>query len=542
MQGLNLPALSTSASPEFITAQGCAEWLQSVPLINVGPSHGRLLAEIEELNSCDIAVAERMRILETLLEPVLFVQSEHAKKFSSRAVPLSKQEREILLSVTALWNALGMGYQRCLQTLAGVAPGLVSGSTQLALACQRALWCASQVLQEHYKCYLGIGIDGWSLLHRLYVFAEERKLAGDPVDHPVHKANDKTSCMDIYAQSLLLNAINPNEQTSRQMIIAARWLDLLGHKVVVTPKRPAHRESDPQYRPLGAELAGDCGPIRVEAGAESPTLRFLDVEDLSNSIRKRVALLRKGDSPATLGLGEDLAPQVAEQLLLNLHRMWCEDKQSRSLPRKNAPGIAEVSAGMASLHFQVSGRPFRQPSNATELSKSQREEIATFGRLATRDEDEYSRAQSKALETWQVIDESLAGLRLERLSGEGRFVHAQLVASRPKDAKMFMLGTIRWMAVDANYVVKLGVRLIPGVPRAIAIRATGLNAMNDKYVPALALSAVPALKSPESLVLPVGWFKPQRVIEAYSEQARNLRLTGVLDRGTDFERVSFEPT
>lgn len=215
MQGLNLPTYSASASTEFTTAQGCAEWLQSVPLINVGPSHGCLLAEIEELNSCDISAAERMRILETLLEPVLFVQSEHSKKFSSRAIPLSKQEREILLSVTALWTALGTGYQRCVNSLAGVMPGLVSGSTQLALACQRALWCASQVLQEHYKCYLDIGGDGWSLLHRLYAFAEERRLAGDPGDHPVHKANDKTSCMDIYVQSLLLDATNPNEQTSR---------------------------------------------------------------------------------------------------------------------------------------------------------------------------------------------------------------------------------------------------------------------------------------------------------------------------------------
>jgi hypothetical protein len=271
-------------------------------------------------------------------------------------------------------------------------------------------------------------------------------------------------------------------------------------------------------------------------------MRYLDVEDLSNTLRKRIALLRKGDSPASLDLGDDVAAQFAEQLLTMLHRHWCEDTQARALARRSVSAKAEVATGMGALHYYISGLPFRQPENAKELTKTQREEIATFGRVATRDDDEYSRLQGFALESWHIVDESLADLRLERLSGPGRFVHAQLMAVRPADAKTYMLGAVRWLGVDANYVAKIGVRLIPGIPHGIAIRPTGLNAMNDKYIPALLLSAVPALKSPETLVLPVGWFKPQRVIDVFSEQSRQLRLIAVLDRGTDFERVSFDPT
>ena len=37
----------------------------------------------------------------------------------------------------------------------------------------------------------------------------------------------------------------------------------------------------------------------------------------------------------------------------------------------------------------------------------------------------------------------------------------------------------------------------PRVVGGVAIRATGVNAMADKYIPALMLSAVPALRSPE---------------------------------------------
>jgi hypothetical protein len=62
-----------------------------------------------------------------------------------------------------------------------------------------------------------------------------------------------------------------------------------------------------------------------------------------------------------------------------------------------------------------------------------------------------------------------------------------------------------------------------------------------KFVPALSLGAVPALKSPPSLVLPSGWFKPKRVIEVFTATASRVRLVEVLERGTDFERVAYEP-
>ena len=43
--------------------------------------------------------------------------------------------------------------------------------------------------------------------------------------------------------------------------------------------------------------------------------------------------------------------------------------------------------------------------------------------------------------------------------------------------------------VRPNLLVLGGTRIIPGVPRGVAIRPTGLNAMAEKYIPALALPA-----------------------------------------------------
>jgi hypothetical protein len=54
------------------------------------------------------------------------------------------------------------------------------------------------------------------------------------------------------------------------------------------------------------------------------------------------------------------------------------------------------------------------------------------------------------------------------------------------------------------------------------------------------LPAAAALKTPETLVLPAGWFKPDRVIEVHVDGSRQVQLGSVIDRGVDFERVTFE--
>src|SRR5499427_2519800 len=102
MAELDLPIISPDAEPEFKDASGCAKWLLTVPLINVGPAHTRLLEAIDELYAFKVSPAERLKILELLREPVAFVQKEQSKKFASRPAPLAPPEREVLKNVHTL--------------------------------------------------------------------------------------------------------------------------------------------------------------------------------------------------------------------------------------------------------------------------------------------------------------------------------------------------------------------------------------------------------------------------------------------------------
>jgi hypothetical protein len=185
---------------------------------------------------------------------------------------------------------------------------------------------------------------------------------------------------------------------------------------------------------------------------------------------------------------------------------------------------------------------FRVATTFKELTARQRDEIATFGRVSTRDDEARSAAHGFQLEHWQLIDESAQGLKMVRRAGNPgkRYAHGQLVAVRPADAKGFMLGQVRWLSQSEEGDLYAGVRFLPGLPAATAVRATGLNVRDTEYVQALSLTAVAALNSPPALVLPAGWYKPQRLIEVYVESAVRVQLAEVLERGSDFERVTYE--
>src|SRR5207237_3245156 len=135
-----------------------------------------------------------------------------------------------------------------------------------------------------------------------------------------------------------------------------------------------------------------------------------------------------------------------------LYRQWCQPKAVRASERRRSAATAEISGDIGAIHYYLSGRAFRQPGEQKELTKKQREEIATFGRVSTREEDDYSEAHGFVLEHWQLEDESAQGLRMVRKREEPgkRMAHGQLIGVRPGDGKQFMLAQVRWLMGAAS--------------------------------------------------------------------------------------------
>jgi len=531
LSAFKLPKIDPAARPEFTDGASCKSWLENVPLANVATAQHQLLMQFEEFNRTAAAAKDRFAALEAAREAVHFVQIEQAKRFTNRALPMLGTEAAVFEDTIELWEQMRLGYLRCLEAHES------SLRAQRALICQRALAYSGLRMFHHYRAYRQVPGRDWRALHQVYARAEALGIADAPVKDYLNRDVHDTSPRIAYLRAVLMGMCNPNELGSRQLTFVAYLLERWAHKVAISQK-PIEQEGE--LPPLTVDLAGErCAEREAAEGAH---IRHLDERRLAKSLRNRVGLLRKGESPARLALGEDCVQPSCEQLLVFLYRQWCQARVPRNPERVRAMDVAQACTDIAAIHYYISGRVFRVARDFKELTALQRDEIATFGRISTREEEDFSVAQGFLLEHWQLEDESAQGLKMVRRAGNPgkRMAPGQLVGVRPADGKRFQLGQVRWLMAGNAGELHCGVRLLPGAPIAAAVRAIGVNVAGERYVQAFALAAVPALNAPPTLVTAAGWFRPKRVIEAAIHRTLRVRLLEVVERGTDFERLSYE--
>jgi hypothetical protein len=531
---MKLPEFSEDASPEFADAAGCKEWLQTVPLANVPAAQRELLGELEEFNRFSAKPAERLAVMEALREAVHFLQVEQVKRFANRALPMNEAEATAFDDSNELWEQMQIGYSHCLKSALAGEGGMRS---QAALVCQRALSYIGLKMFHCYRAYRQVPARDWRALHEAYAHAEKLDVTDGGVKDLMNRDVHDSSPRIAYARAVLMGMCAPNELAQRPLTFVAFLLERWASKLEVLQERVDEGEG---VAPLVADLGGETCPERMDQPPLSEHVRYLDTRSLAKSLRNRVGLLRKGESPAKLALGEDCVQPSCEQQLVHLFRQWCQAKPARAA--KRAPATAQVCNEFAAIHYYIGGKGFRQPVEQKELTQQEREQIATFGRLSTKEEDDYSNVHGFLVESWQVEDESVQGVHIVRKADTPgkRYAHGQLVAVRPADSKTFMLGQVRWLMAGESGDLHAGIKLLAGVPGAVAVRPTGLNVQSEKFMQAISLGAVAAINQPTTLVLPSGWFKPKRVIELATEVEQNVRLLEVVERGSDFERVTYE--
>jgi hypothetical protein len=533
---MTLPELSESASPEFTDAASCRAWLEHLPLSNVAAAQAQIARQLGEFNRAPVSATQRLAVLEALREAVNFVQIEQARRFSNRALPMSDAEAEAFTATVGLWDEMRLGYERCLDAAINRDAAM---RAQAGLVCQRLLFYVGLRMFHHHRAYREVPRADWRALHSAYASAERLDVAEEPIKDFLNRDIHDTSPRVAYARAVLTALCNPNELNQRQLTFVAFLLERWASKLELGTKAIDEGEGVP---PLVADLEGDGAPARSTAEAPRDA-RYLDTRKLAKSLRNRVALLRKGESPAKLALGEDCVQPSCEQLLVHLYRHWCAGKPTRAVERRAASGQAEACSELSAIHHYIAGRAFSPPGEQKELTAKQRQEIATFGRVSTREDDEYSGQHGFLMERWKIEDESAQGLRLVRASAEPgrRLAPGQLIGVRPADTKQFIVAQVRWVMTAENGDLHAGLKLLPGIPSPLAVRPTGLNVQPEAWVPALHLSAVPALNAAASLILGPGTYKPKRVIEVHAEASSKARLLEVMERGVDFERVTYEP-
>lgn len=542
---LDLPPTGNEHPPLFADLEQCLAWKKALPLTNPSQVQAYLLRQIGLLNRFAVAADVRLAMLETLRETVHFVQGEGTKKFSGKPLPLAESEQAALDAAHDLWQALATGYLRCLDAcLAGDAA--LGG--QAALVCQRVLAALAEDHADQLRANRQPDSAHWRLAHAAYASAETLGVAGQPVGDDL-RAADAPSAMAAYGELALLHTAGLHELTARQQTWVIRWARRWSGKLAVTAAPPAE---DAPALPLCVDLESEEPPgFKPQSG---PGARWLDTAELRQSLNKRANLLAAGgeeNTPARLGLGEDCPQPACGEVLRRVYPRWVKGGIRRRHDRHPFAGSCRFVVGGEAIYYYLSGREAFQPPGTANHDKlrREREELATFGRVAARFKDDHSRNLGFQLENWEIaedwamLDQSSGGLRLVRPLAQsgGRFSLGQLVAVQPAGSTGLLLGMVRWALVIGEDLAA-GIQLFPGKPSPVAVRGTGVMAAKEDYRPGFLLPPVAALNQPASIVLPSGGFKPNRIAETWAKTGtERVRLKELLERSADFERAAYEP-
>ncbi len=538
---LTLPLEPTDdrADPIFKDAAGCAQWLSQLQLTNLQLAHSLLLTQINELNRYPMRGLERLNTLELLRETVGYVQDDYAKKLIGKPLPLNETELMVFVAITQLWQALVLGYQRCLQAY-------MAGDKQLgkhgALLCQRCLLYSGLEIFEYLRTGYEFNAKLWHQLHELYAFAEQQGLQLAEVADPLGTLQAHSSCRSIYVKTQLACYARPAELTRSQLQLLDRCLTLWSNTVTAERSYTVSKGDAP---PLAVDLASTQGLQTVKQVTHSDSMRYLAMVPLSKLLRVKTILLQQGQSPQQVGLGNHSTSHDCIEFLTLLHQCWCEDHNMRFGERRPVAQHALLCYKPEGIYAHLSGKPFSQPGRDTGIDSVARRQIETYGRVLRDAHKQELLEMGFPLENWHLENESILGARLIREDAlGGRLNHKQLIGLRPSDSETFMLGATAWIQVTSTGQLRIGVSYLPGTVETVSIKATGVNlTVSGKYVPAFLLQAVPALRIPASMVIPREWFQVNRVVEILhlSQEKQNVKMGFSVERGLDYERVSFTP-
>jgi hypothetical protein len=521
-----------ASSLAFYDADGCAAWLRGLPLTNIPQHFEAVLTQLRRLSETEMLPRERARIAEVMREPVMFLHTELARRYAGKPQPAADREREAFLQSVALWQALWGQYSACLKPLLENDPDLQGVKAKVL---QRGLWVGKQMVLVHGLArHLPVPAI-WQELHAYYRLAEILECAVSAVTDELMPNAIGVSCYSTYCHALLLDLADPCAMTVRQIELTDRWLAMWARKVF-----PYTQQRETEGPMIAIDLDAPVGATLTTIGPRHPGegTRFGYPAKLATSVRGRLKRLGTGANPAELQLGHDVSVEASTALLAHLDARWYAGPPKRS-GNEVQSGLELCVGGLGAAFFRVAGRTFNSQDMLGRLSYQGTQHLATLGALTDYDRNKDDAEKSWSWERWQgTYDWSTASVRRTG-SGQHRWHLDQLVIVR--DDERVRCGYVTRVALDSRGDLAVALRLWPGAPSANAVRALSTMLVEETPFPAVLLGVTPDEKA--SLIVPPRTFSAGRVVRSLaSGPERRFRLSRLIQRGADFERVAFEET
>ena len=530
------PVSNPGTTMSFSDGRSCKEWLKTIPLTNIPHAQELLLDALRVLNKAEFAPIERLTCLELMRDKVAFLQAEQRARFSGKTVPLGATDMAGWQVSYNVVQEMEAGYRKSFEEGTG---GAVDVEAHLALIVQRIMRYIGLQMLFAGMIYRRFDPALWTRLHLQWIEAESRGLTQKSVRDSVGSIDGTSSVAAAYIAILLAQLANTYELAPRQIDFVDALLKRFAAKVTI--------EADPAKcadLPLVVvDLFGNTGATAGHGEEAADHLRFLRVDELSKSLRRRIIKLGEGENPALLNLPSDWSAQDSLLQLKRAHRLWCEGggggRPHGIVPEETR---AQLAFGINDLHFFVSGQAFEQPGKKRELTRQELNDITMFGKLSEATLQARTGGNMFVAETWGIVDEGKGHIRVLRPGNASHGVAiGRLVGLRVGGKGPILATVIREIVQDLDGALTIVLGMLPGMPEAVAVRsADSRTRTSGNFLQAVRLPAVAGLNSPQTLVVPTGLAQLSRGLDLSvpNGDSREVTVSEFVERGVDFDRIA----
>jgi hypothetical protein len=481
------------------------------------------------MSAATLAPRERATIAEVMRDQAAHLHTELARRYAGKPQPAADREVESAERALALWQALWEQYSACLKPLIEGDPELAGVKAKVL---QRGLYVGKQLLLVHGLARRVPPTSLWHELHAYYRLAEMLECAVTAVSDNLIPDGVGISCYSMYSHALLLALADPWAMTVRQIELTDRWLAMWARKMF-----PYADQRETEGPVILVDLDGGA-PATLAIGApRNPpaSMRYGYPVKLATSVRGRLKRLQNGANPAELMLGHDCSVEQCTHLLGHLDAHWYQ-------VQRNAPGDRDTSVelcggGVPGAYFRVAGRTFDRKDPLGRLSVLNAQQLQTLGAVTDYDRGKDDSERTYPWESWRGAYAWRDVFLVRQGPPHHRWQLDRLVAIR--DEERVRIGYVTRVALGGDGELALTVRIWSANPKPIPVRPMTLAMNEDPPAPMLLMDETPDDKA--FLILPPRTFDPSRVLRTLASGAeRKFRLTRLLQRGADFERVAFE--
>lgn len=521
----------------FTDARTCKEWLKAIPLTNIPQAQQNILDALRILNrSPEFEPMERLTCMELARDKVAFLLSEQRSRYAGKTIPLSHGDNAAWTISRTLLTEMESGYRRCWSDATSEDSPLADRG---ALIIQRIMrYIGLQMLIAGF-IYRRFDPALWMRLHLQWMEAEARGITEKSVKDSIGSLDGYSTVQQAFTAVLLGQAANIYELTPRQIDFVDAVLKRFGHKVTLA------RDSapNPQGLQCAVDLLSNAGCHFQAYIATAEHVRFLQLEDLSKSLRRRIKKLADGEDPGSMDLPAEWSAHDARDQLTRLHKIWCEGTAMRPPATIPDEKEAHLTFGISETHFFMSGDLFEQPDVKRELTRQETNDITMFGKVSEATIRARYAEFNYGTEAWGIVDESRGFLRLLRPANSPHGVAiGMLIGIKIGKQEGFYLGVVRELSEELDGMIFATLAMLPGKPEATSVRSSdNRNRAGGSYVQGFRLPPMDALKIPETLVVPASFAQRGRGIDIFHAghgSAKTVRVLDFVERGVDFDRLT----